>query len=296
MYRPQVPQPLFDRIILLIFRKQPEQGDGYIEANIADFLNWAFHLRSTAVAVAIEVRSTKARNMSETSSNLVPGFSVPATWLRSELAVSRSQPVGLAMKRAFDIVGAFMLLLLLSPLLPLLALAVRLDGGKALYGHTRVGFNGQAFKCLKYRTMVTGAEQLLAHHLATNPLAAIEWAAQRKLTNDPRVTRLGAIMRKTSLDELPQLLNVLLGHMSLIGPRPVVRDELEQHYGMVGRAAYAASRPGITGLWQISGRSDTTYTERVKFDVEYVATWSFGLDIKILLLTVPAVLARRGAV
>jgi exopolysaccharide production protein ExoY len=103
------------------------------------------------------------------------------------------------------------------------------------------------------------------------------------------------MLRKTSLDELPQLLNVLLGHMSLIGPRPVVREELEQHYGMVGRAAYAATRPGITGLWQISGRSGTTYTERVKLDIDYVTTWSFGRDIKILFLTVPAVLTRRGA-
>jgi exopolysaccharide production protein ExoY len=235
--------------------------------------------------------------MSDTSSSGLSRFSFATPWLLpEEAAAARSQPVGLAMKRAFDIVGAFLLLLILSPFLPLLALAVRLDGGKALYGHTRVGFNGRSFKCLKYRTMVTEADRLLAEHLSSDPLAAAEWAAQRKLTNDPRVTRLGAIMRKTSLDELPQLLNVLLGHMSLIGPRPVVRDELEQHYGTAGRAAYAASRPGITGLWQISGRSNTSYTERVKFDIDYVATWSLGLDIKILCLTVPAVLARRGAV
>jgi exopolysaccharide production protein ExoY len=136
----------------------------------------------------------------------------------------------------------------------------------------------------------------LAHHLAVNPLAAAEWAAQRKLANDPRITRLGALLRKTSIDELPQLLNVLRGQMSLVGPRPVVHEELEQHYGPAGRTAYAAARPGITGLWQISGRSGTSYHERVTLDITYVHTWSLLLDLKILVLTVPAVLTRRGAV
>jgi exopolysaccharide production protein ExoY len=144
--------------------------------------------------------------------------------------------------------------------------------------------------------MALKADLLLACHLEANPLAAIEWAAQRKLARDPRVTRLGALLRSTSLDELPQLVNVLRGHMSLIGPRPVVQEELEQHYGAAGRAAYAATRPGITGLWQISGRSGTTYDERVKLDIAYVTGWSMLLDMKILLRTIPAVLARRGAV
>jgi lipopolysaccharide/colanic/teichoic acid biosynthesis glycosyltransferase len=188
------------------------------------------------------------------------------------------------------------LLLILSPVLLLLALAVRLDGGPALYRHTRVGINGRPFGCLKYRTMADGADRLLASHLAANPIAAAEWAAQRKLTNDPRITRLGALLRKTSLDELPQLLNVLRGQMSLVGPRPVVHEELVQHYGVAGRIAYATARPGITGLWQISGRSDTSYMERVTLDITYVHTWSLLLDLKILLLTVPAVLARRGAI
>jgi lipopolysaccharide/colanic/teichoic acid biosynthesis glycosyltransferase len=116
------------------------------------------------------------------------------------------------------------------------------------------------------------------------------------LARDPRVTRLGAILRKTSLDELPQLVNVLRGEMSLVGPRPVVREELEQHYGPLGRTVYSAMRPGITGLWQISGRSDTTYRERVTLDIAYGSSWSLLLDLKIVLRTVPAVLARRGAV
>jgi exopolysaccharide production protein ExoY len=221
-------------------------------------------------------------------------FSPP--WLLPGARESPVKPIGHALKRAFDVVGAAMLVLLLSPLLPLLALAVRLDGGPALYRHIRVGFNDRPFGCLKYRTMAIDADQLMVSHLAANPVAAIEWAARRKLAHDPRVTRLGALLRATSLDELPQLLNVLRGQMSLIGPRPVVREELEQHYSAVGRIAYAATRPGITGLWQISGRSGTTYNERVTLDIAYVSTWSLALDLKILLRTIPAVLARRGAV
>ncbi|MDB5396945.1 MAG: exoY [Rhodospirillales bacterium] len=224
--------------------------------------------------------------------------------LDSALTTPRPQPgVGASrftsvlpgLKRAFDLVGAVILLLLLLPLLSLLALAIRLEGGPALYSHIRVGRNGKPFGCLKYRTMVPNADQLLASYFAANPLAAIEWSTRRKLTCDPRVTRLGALMRATSLDELPQLLNVLRGQMSLIGPRPVVQEELDQHYGPAGRSAYLAVRPGITGLWQISGRSNTSYSERVALDIAYVKSWSLLLDVKILVLTVPAVLVRRGA-
>lgn len=219
-----------------------------------------------------------------------PGMQSPS--IRSK----RNRNVGLALKRAFDLLGALILLLILLPVLPLLALTVRLDGGPALYRHTRVGLDGRPFACLKYRTMVTSADEILEQYLAANPAAAAEWAENRKLTHDPRVTRLGAIMRSTSLDEVPQLFNVLRGEMSLVGPRPVVHAELEEHYGLAGRAAYAATRPGITGLWQVSGRSGTTYEHRVSLDITYARTWSLLLDLKILLRTVPAVLARRGAV
>ncbi len=201
-----------------------------------------------------------------------------------------------ALKRCFDVLGSLAILTVLAPVLPIIALAVRLDGGPALYRHTRVGLNDQPFACLKYRTMTVGAEDLLADHLAANPVAASEWASNRKLTHDPRITRIGTILRATSLDELPQLLNVLLGSMSLVGPRPVVRQELEEHYGPDGRMAYAATRPGITGLWQVSGRSGTTYKDRVSLDIRYVESRSLLLDLKILLRTVPAVLSRRGAV
>jgi exopolysaccharide production protein ExoY len=213
-----------------------------------------------------------------------------------DLPTSHTSRAGRMLKRAFDIIGALMLLLILAPLFPLLALAVRLDGGPALYGHRRIGCNDRSFKCLKFRTMAADADRMLAQHLAENPRAAAEWARNRKLANDPRITRIGAILRKTSLDELPQLINVLRGEMSLVGPRPVVDDELEEHYGPAGRIAYSAMRPGITGLWQISGRSDTTYRERVTLDITYGSNWSFLLDVKILLMTVPAVLMRRGAV
>jgi len=221
---------------------------------------------------------------------------LPPTLLLHDHAASHARQVGLALKRWIDLVGAVVSLLIMIPILPLLALAVRLDGGPVFYGHTRIGYNDRPFKCLKFRTMVVDADKALAQYLAANPAAAEELARQRKLTHDPRVTRVGSILRKTSLDELPQIINVLRGEMSLVGPRPVVREELEQHYGPVGRVVYSAMRPGITGLWQISGRSDTTYRERVTLDVEYGSHWSLYLDLKILVRTVPAVLARRGAV
>lgn len=202
---------------------------------------------------------------------------------------------GLALKRSLDLIAAIVLLLLLCPLMLALAFAVWFDGGPVFYRHIRIGFRGQPFSCLKYRTMRENSERDLANHLAGDPLAAAEWSANRKLTCDPRVTRLGALLRATSLDELPQLLNVVRGQMSLVGPRPVVREELERHYGLSGAAAYAAGRPGITGLWQVSGRSDTSYQKRVALDLAYVSSRSFLVDLKILLRAVPAVLARRGA-
>jgi exopolysaccharide production protein ExoY len=141
--------------------------------------------------------------------------------------------------------------------------------------------------------MVPDGDKVLAAYLATNPEANAEWIATRKLKNDPRVTRVGAVLRKLSLDELPQIINILQGDMSLVGPRPVVRDELE----IYGSAAvyYLKSRPGLTGLWQVSGRNDVSYRARIAFDQHYVENWSFLADIKIIVLTVPAILASRGS-
>ena len=200
------------------------------------------------------------------------------------------------LKRAFDLLGAGVLLLLAAPAFALLALLVRADGGPAFYAHERVGRGGRRFGCLKFRSMVTDSQYRLDTLLDADPAARAEWEATRKLKDDPRVTRIGRLLRATSLDELPQLINALRGEMSLVGPRPVVREELDLHYSPAAAAAYCAMRPGITGLWQISGRSATTYVERVALDTRYVRTWSVRFDILILLKTIPAVLKRRGAI
>ncbi|WP_431269938.1 sugar transferase [Dankookia sp. P2] len=175
------------------------------------------------------------------------------------------------------------LLLLTLPVMLVVAFVIRRDGGPAVFRHTRIGLGGRPFPCLKFRSMVMDADQRLAALLAADPAAAEEWATRRKLPRDPRITRIGAFLRRTSLDELPQLFNVLRGEMSLVGPRPVVQEELDLHYSPAAAAAYCEMRPGVTGLWQISGRSDTTYVERVTLDTRYVRGWSLLFDIKILL-------------
>jgi exopolysaccharide production protein ExoY len=200
-----------------------------------------------------------------------------------------------ALKRLIDLVGAGGLLLVLAVPLCIIALLVRIDAGPALFAHWRVGRGGKAFGCLKFRTMVPDAERRLAALLEADPAARAEWEATRKLRNDPRVTWIGRFLRASSLDELPQLLNVLRGEMSLVGPRPVLASELAIHYGPIATERYESVRPGITGLWQVSGRSDTSYAERVALDVAYVARPSLREDLRILLRTPAAVLLRRGA-
>ncbi len=200
-----------------------------------------------------------------------------------------------AAKRALDVAGAAALLVALAPVFLLIALLVRRDGGPVFFAHTRVGRGGALFGCLKFRSMVTDSQERLRAHLAADPVARAEWDATRKLKNDPRVTRVGRFLRATSLDELPQLFNVLRGEMSLVGPRPVQQAELEGLYGAAA-AYYMAVRPGITGLWQVSGRSETSYAQRVALDVAYVAAGSFWQDVRILLRTPVAVLSRKGAV
>ena len=203
-------------------------------------------------------------------------------------------PIGGAFKRGFDVAGAFAGILLLSPLFIMLAMLVKFsDGGRVFYGHRRIGRNGNFFHCLKFRTMVENGDEVLAAHFAKNPQSNKEWLATRKLQDDPRVTRVGAVLRKLSLDELPQMFNILRGDMSIVGPRPVVKDELE----LYGQAAdyYLKSRPGLTGLWQVSGRNDVSYGTRVAFDRHYVENWSFIFDLKIIVKTVPAVFASRGS-
>ena len=199
-----------------------------------------------------------------------------------------------AAKRALDILGAGGLLLLAMPAFLVIAALVKMDGGRAFYAHERVGRGGRLFGCLKFRSMVMDSDRRLAALLATDAAARAEWDATRKLKNDPRVTWIGRILRATSLDELPQLINVLKGEMSLVGPRPVQASELAAFYGPAAQH-YMAVRPGITGPWQVSGRSDTSYAQRVALDVAYVAHPSILTDVKILLRTPVAVLARRGA-
>jgi Undecaprenyl-phosphate galactose phosphotransferase WbaP len=197
-------------------------------------------------------------------------------------------------KRALDIIGAGLGLVLLSPFFLIVALMVRADGGPAFFAHQRVGRGGKLFGCLKFRSMVIDSQARLEALLASDPAARAEWEATRKLKNDPRITRIGRFLRSTSLDELPQLINVLRGEMSLVGPRPVQEAEIDRYYG-ASAAHYMAVRPGITGLWQVSGRSETSYESRVALDVSYVARPSMLADLSILLRTPFAVLSRRGA-
>jgi lipopolysaccharide/colanic/teichoic acid biosynthesis glycosyltransferase len=199
-----------------------------------------------------------------------------------------------ALKRLMDVTLALAMLLVLSPLFILLLVLVRADGGPALFGHTRVGRDGRLFPCLKFRSMVVDSQARLEALLAGDPAARAEWDATRKLRHDPRITPIGRFLRATSLDELPQFLNVLRGEMSLVGPRPVQQAELERFYGAAA-AHYMSVRPGITGLWQVSGRSETSYAQRVALDVAYAAQPSLWQDAVILLRTPLAVLSRKGA-
>ena len=195
-------------------------------------------------------------------------------------------------KRCFDIVGALLILPSALPLLLILLTLVALDGGKPIFSHRRVGKDGRMFRCFKIRTMVLGGEARLAEILGKAPEAAAEWARDFKLRKDPRITRLGRFIRASSLDELPQLWNVLLGDMSLVGPRPVTEVEIPL-YGCHADA-YRSVRPGMTGAWQVSGRNGLSFAERVELDRAYVARLSFVEDLKILLRTVPAVLRVTG--
>jgi exopolysaccharide production protein ExoY len=193
-------------------------------------------------------------------------------------------------KRIIDIILALVGIIVLSPLLVICFILTKVSSpGPAVFRHRRVGFNGSHFDCLKFRTMVTDAPERLRKLLESDPVAAAEWAASRKLRRDPRVTAVGTIFRKLSLDELPQLFNVLNGDMSIVGPRPITDEELERYSSSV--TEYLACRPGITGLWQVSGRSTTTYDERVAHDTFYARNWSVVLDAKILIWTVPALLS-----
>ncbi len=202
-------------------------------------------------------------------------------------------PAARILKRAFDLVVSGLLLLGAAPLFLTVAIVAASDGGAPLYGQTRIGRYGRTFRLRKFRSMTVDADVRLQRLLDTDPAARLEWDRERKLRRDPRITRVGRFLRKSALDELPQLWNVFKGDMSLVGPRPVVEAELER-YGDEADA-YLMVRPGITGLWQVAGRNDVDYGRRVALDAWYVRHWSLWNDLVVLFMTLPALLSRRGA-
>lgn len=196
--------------------------------------------------------------------------------------------------RVTDVVFSLVGIVFLAPLMLVIAILVYVsDPGPILFGHRRIGRDARFFRCLKFRTMVVDAEARLQEMLERDTGARSEWQAEHKLRRDPRITRIGRFLRRSSLDELPQLFNVLVGDMSLVGPRPIVLEEVQRY----GRhfLSYCSVRPGITGLWQVCGRNDVSYARRVAMDITYVRRKSLMLDLQIILLTLPSVLKFRGA-
>jgi lipopolysaccharide/colanic/teichoic acid biosynthesis glycosyltransferase len=199
------------------------------------------------------------------------------------------------LKRSVDIIASLMFFLLFGWLYVLLWVCVLVTTGRpAIFKHPRVGRDGEEFNCLKFRSMVVNSEEILHQYLDENADARAEWERDFKLRNDPRITGFGQFIRKTSLDELPQFWNVLRGDMSLVGPRPVVSKELKQYYG-ADAIFYNSVKPGITGPWQVGGRNDLDYNERIKLDVEYAKSWRNRGDALILLKTIYVVLAKKGS-
>lgn len=231
-----------------------------------------------------------------TSENELPAFACPEPpTLAIHLPATRQLRV--AIKRCLDLVGAAVLLPLLAPLLVIGSILVMADDGwPFLFAHERVGRNGRTFNCFKFRTMRRDADKAIDEMLARDSQSRAEWSASGKLKHDPRITRIGHFLRLTSLDELPQLVNILRGDMSFVGPRPVVARELQEYYAPLGGlSAYLAVRPGLTGPWQVNGRSNTGYTDRVRLDTEYVTRLSLRSDAVILARTIIVVLSRKGA-
>jgi lipopolysaccharide/colanic/teichoic acid biosynthesis glycosyltransferase len=215
-------------------------------------------------------------------------------WLGTYRGAGRSEPTLLGLSRVLDICGALAILLIALPFLVILSIALKLDSsGPLFFVQRRIGLGGREFSCIKFRTMCKDADAALKIHLMISSEARAEWARDHKLRNDPRITRLGGIVRKLSLDEFPQLINILRGEMSLVGPRPIVSSEVTR-YGRYFEE-YCQVRPGLTGLWQVSGRNDVTYRRRVSIDCYYVRNKSLLLDLTILFRTVPVVLGAKGS-
>lgn len=198
-------------------------------------------------------------------------------------------------KRLFDIFFGLSVIILGLPLFLIIGLIIRCTSkGPIIYYQERIGRGGVPFKCFKFRTMHQNAEQALQAILSSDPLKQAEWNQHHKLKHDPRITLIGNFLRKTSLDELPQFWNVIKGDLSVVGPRPVVYEEIIHHYGPKAYKILSI-RPGLTGIWQVSGRGNTGYATRIKLDEQYVDTRSFGMDLKIILKTIPSMINAKGA-
>lgn len=205
-----------------------------------------------------------------------------------------ARPLNRLIKTLVDYILTIIGTVLISPILLFIAAWIYYDSpGPVIFKHIRIGKNGKAFPCYKFRSMCVDADAKLAELLANDPEARAEWERDFKLKNDPRITKSGAFLRKTSLDELPQIFNVLRGEMSLVGPRPIVQEELARYGEFVDD--YLMVKPGITGMWQVNGRSDTTYDERVQMDSWYVRNWSVWLDFMLLWRTIKSVINCKGA-
>lgn len=199
------------------------------------------------------------------------------------------------LKRTFDIAFSLLILFITFPLLMIIATIVRLTSkGKAIYSQERIGRGGKKFRCYKFRTMYANADFRLKELLENDFIKMKEWHETFKLKKDPRITPFGRFLRKTSLDELPQFWNVLKGDLSVVGPRPVIQDEIAKYYG-IKAAKILSIRPGITGIWQVSGRNDVCYMTRIKLDEKYVDDHSFLLDLKLVFMTIPAMIFSKGA-
>jgi exopolysaccharide production protein ExoY len=249
-------------------------------------------------SLSIEARATDSHRSShaQRSDHGAPAVYDADRRLSADRAVQSSvhEPLGGSIKRIFDVIASLTAIVFLSPLIALVCVAVYVEGqGPVLFRQRRIGFKSQEFTCLKFRTMAVDAQDILQEYLANDDDARREWQLSRKLRNDPRITTLGRFLRRSSIDELPQLFNVLVGHMSIVGPRPIVADEValyREHF-----CDYTTARPGLTGLWQISGRNTTSYPQRVAYDVEYVRNWSLTGDVRIMCATIMHIWEGEGA-
>lgn len=267
-----------DQFIIALEDKETEERDQWLR-----YLSKKFY-RSVSV-----IPTLRGLPLYSTDMSFIFSYDVILLRINNNLAKRSSR----MLKRTVDILLSILLIVLLSPLFLWLYFVVKKDGGNVIYGHSRIGQNGKVFKCLKFRTMVMNSEQILADLLKNNAEAKKEWERDFKLKNDPRITPIGKFLRQSSLDELPQLFNVLVGQMSLVGPRPVVQKELTYYQEDVDY--YLMAKPGMTGLWQVSGRNDVDYETRVYFDSWYVKNWSLWNDIAILCKTFKVILRRSGA-